>query len=43
MYGGKKNFTHLQKKTENTLKKICDIFTNKKWIMYKVNLLNNYD
>lgn len=23
--------------------KICDIFIKKKWIMYKVNLLNNYD
>lgn len=28
MYGGKKNFTHLQKKKK--ILKICDIFTKKK-------------
>lgn len=34
--------SHTYRKRKKILK-ICDIFTNKKWIMYKVNLLNNYD
>lgn len=43
MYGGKKNFTHLQTKKENTQNMWHIYRTKKKWIMYKVNLLNNYD
>lgn len=42
MYGGKKNFTHLQKK-ERKYSKYVTYLLKKKWIMYKVNLLNNYD